>query len=86
MNWLHTILILGTAFLLVFIEATFNSVRAFAGVQIDLLPGLIVYTGLSCGPITLAMVSVCGGLWFDSLSANPLGISILPLFLGGFFQ
>ena len=24
-----------------------------------------------------------GGLWFDSLSANPLGVSVLPLFLVG---
>ena len=25
-----------------------------------------------------------GGLWFDSLSANPLGVTILPLFVVGF--
>ena len=25
-----------------------------------------------------------GGMWFDSLSANPLGISILPLFVAGY--
>ena len=24
-----------------------------------------------------------GGLWFDSLSANPLGVSVLPLFVVG---
>jgi hypothetical protein len=28
---------------------------------------------------------VRGGLWIDSLSANPLGISLLPLFLAGLF-
>jgi cell shape-determining protein MreD len=28
-------------------------------------------------------VCFLGGLWFDSLSANPLGISILPLFAVG---
>ena len=27
---------------------------------------------------------VSGGLWFDSLSANPLGITILPLLAIGF--
>jgi cell shape-determining protein MreD len=27
---------------------------------------------------------VFGGLWFDTLSANPLGVSILPLMLVGF--
>jgi rod shape-determining protein MreD len=31
---------------------------------------------------TLAIVA---GLWLDALSANPLGASILPLFLVGFF-
>ena len=34
--------------------------------------GLIVFFG------------VVGGLWFDALSANPLGVSILPLFAVGF--
>ena len=28
-------------------------------------------------------LAVCGGLWFDALSANPLGITIFPLFLIG---
>ncbi len=28
-------------------------------------------------------VAVFGGLWFDALSANPLGVSIIPLFLPG---
>lgn len=31
----------------------------------------------------MSCVTVCGGLWLDSLSANPLGISVLPLFLVG---
>jgi cell shape-determining protein MreD len=29
------------------------------------------------------VLAVSGGLWFDSLSANPLGITVLPLFLSG---
>jgi cell shape-determining protein MreD len=31
----------------------------------------------------MTLVAVLGGLLFDSLSANPLGISVLPLFLVG---
>ncbi|MBI3192454.1 MAG: hypothetical protein HYZ36_07300, partial [Pedosphaera parvula] len=31
----------------------------------------------------VTLVSLLGGLWFDSLSANPLGVSVLPLFLVG---
>jgi cell shape-determining protein MreD len=84
MNWVHTILILVIVFLAVFFQCTFNSFRALLGAQIDLLPGLVVYAGLTCGPVTLALLCLMGGLWFDSLSANPLGVSILPLCCIGF--
>ena len=32
----------------------------------------------------LVLLAVLGGMWFDSLSANPLGVSILPLAAAGF--
>ena len=83
MNWLDTILILLVAFLAVFWEAAFQGIRHLLGVQIDLLPPLMVYTSLSAGLTSVLLLSVCGGLWFDSLSANPLGVSILPLLLVG---
>jgi hypothetical protein len=53
------------------------------GVQIDLLPPLMVYAGLRAGLLTVGLVAFCGGLWTDSLSANPLGVSVLPLFAVG---
>jgi cell shape-determining protein MreD len=84
MSWLHTFLVLAVAFLAVFLQATFNGLRNLLGAQIDLLPSLVVYTALSSGLTTLGLVAVCAGLWFDSLSANPLGISVLPLFFIGF--
>ena|SRR5437867_6208457 len=84
MNWLNTILVLTAAFLAVFLEATVNGLRHLLGVQVDLLPSLMVYASLSTGLVTVALLALCGGLWFDSLSANPLGISVLPLFLIGF--
>ena len=84
MNWVQTILVLATAFLAVFLESTVKGVRNLLGVQVDLLPCLVVYASLSTGLITVALLAVCGGLFFDSLSANPLGISVLPLFLIGF--
>lgn len=83
MNALHPILILLVVYLAVFVEASFGGVRHFLGAQIDLLPALIVYTSLSAGLITIILVAVCGGLFFDSLSANPLGVSVLPLLLMG---
>lgn len=79
MNWLHTILILAVAFVAVFFEACFDGFRHVLGVQIDLLPALMVYAGVTNGRLTIALAAVCGGLWFDSLSANPLGVSVLPL-------
>jgi len=84
MSWLQTLLLLGAAFLAVFWEAAFNGLRHLLGAQVDLLPPLMVYAGLNTGITTVVLVALCGGLWFDSLSANPLGVSVLPLFAIGF--
>ena len=81
MNPINSILILLAAFVAVYLEASFNGVRHLFGAQIDLLPPLIVYASLSTDLVTLALLAVLGGLWFDSLSANPLGVSVLPLLL-----
>ena len=78
MNWVATIILLAVAFLAVYFEASFNELRRLIGVQIDLLPSLMVYAGLSHGLGMVALLAVCGGLWFDALSANPLGVSVLP--------
>jgi cell shape-determining protein MreD len=83
MNWLTVFLLLATAYLVVFLQAAFHGVRHLLGAQPDLLPGLMVYAGLHCGLPSLCLLAVCGGVWFDSLSANPLGVSVLPLLLAG---
>jgi rod shape-determining protein MreD len=84
MSAVNTIFILVLAFVAIFIEASCSVPRRWIGVQIDVLPGLMVYASLSSGTITVALLAMLGGLWFDSLSANRLGVSILPLFLVGF--
>jgi rod shape-determining protein MreD len=84
MSTLNSILILLVAFLAVFCESAFNGLRNLLGAQIDLLPALVVYAALSAGLTTITLVAVLGGLFFDSLSANPLGITVVPLFLVGF--
>jgi cell shape-determining protein MreD len=84
MNFFNPILILSFAFLAVFGEATLSAPRNLLGAQIDLLPALMVYAALNADIVTLSVLAVLGGLWFDSFSANPLGVSILPLFLVGF--
>jgi cell shape-determining protein MreD len=83
MNPLNTILVLGAAFVAVFWEAAFGGVRYLLGAQIDLLPPLMVYASLYTGITTVTLLAFCGGLWFDSLSANPLGVTVLPLFTIG---
>jgi cell shape-determining protein MreD len=83
MTALTSILVLLAATLAVFWEAAFQGVRALFGTQLHLLPGLMVYAGLSTGVPTTAMTALVGGLLFDSLSANPLGVTVLPLLLVG---
>ena len=77
-------LIFAAAFLTVFGESTLSGLRGWLGAQVDLLPALMVYTALYASITTVGLLAVFGGMFFDSLSANPLGISILPLFLVGF--
>ncbi len=84
MNWLNTIIILCAAFVAVFLEASCDSFRRLFDAQIDLLPALMVYASLRCEMVGITLLATLGGLWYDTLSANPLGISILPLFLVGF--
>jgi cell shape-determining protein MreD len=84
MSTLNSILILLVAFLAVFCESAFSGVRNLLGAQIDLLPALMVYAALSAGLPTVTLLAALGGLFFDSLSANPLGITVMPLFVTGF--
>ena len=83
MNPFQSILILVAAFLAVFAETALSAPRHLLGAQIDLLPAIMVYAALNTGLPTISLLAIFGGLSFDSLSANPLGISILPLFIVG---
>jgi len=84
MNLFNTILIFAAAFLAVFAEAAFQWPRHLLGAQVDLLPVLMIYAALNTNIPTVSLLAVLGGLSFDALSANPLGVSILPLFAVGF--
>jgi hypothetical protein len=83
MTILNTILVLAAALVAVFIESAWDWPRSWLGAQIDLLPGLMVYVSLSAGLTAITLLAVVGGLGFDSLSRNPLGVSVLPLFAIG---
>lgn len=84
MKLLNSILVLVAAFLAVFGEAVLFGPRHWLGAQVDLLPALMIYAALNTNIIVVSLLAVLGGLGFDSLSANPLGLSILPLFAVGF--
>ncbi|MDB6059878.1 MAG: hypothetical protein JWO95_3722 [Verrucomicrobiales bacterium] len=84
MNYLNTIFILALAYVAVFLEAHVGFVRNIFGAQVDLLPALMVFAALTSDLVTVVLLAILGGLFFDSLSLNSLGVSILPLFLIGF--
>ena len=84
MTPLRPMLVLLAAFLAVFWAAAFPGTSHWLKTEIDLLPALMVYAGLRAGPPLIVLLAVWGGLCFDSLSANPFGVSLLPLFAVGF--
>jgi rod shape-determining protein MreD len=84
MNRLNSTLVLLLAFLAVFCQCAVAGPRHLLRAQIDLLPALMVLASLRLGVATVAALAILGGLWFDSLSANPLGVTVLPLFVTGF--
>lgn len=83
MRQLNILLLLVVTYLIVWAEATFNELRHLLGAQLDLLPSLMVYTALRSNLAGVVSVAVFGGLLQDSVSANPLGVTLLPLFLVG---
>jgi hypothetical protein len=83
MNALNFSLLLAVAFLAVFLQSAVTALRNGLGAQVDLLPALVAYAAMTGNVTIIATLAVCGGLWFDSLSANPLGLSVVPLFALG---
>jgi len=84
MGRFRTISVLCAVFVGVFLQARCGFTRHLLGAQLELLPPLMVYASLTGQPGLIALVAVWGGLCLDALSVNPLGISILPLFIVGF--
>jgi len=84
MNAVNTIALFITAYLAVFLSGVWDLPRRFVGAQLDLLPALMVYAGLNASLPVLSILAVFGGLLFDSLSGNPLGVSVVSLFAVGY--
>ena len=84
MNWLNLTIILVAGWLIAFCQVALPGLSRLIGAQIDLLPALMVYASLTCGLPGVLFLACIGGLGFDVLSANPLGVSIASLFVVGF--
>ncbi|HOK77278.1 MAG TPA: hypothetical protein PLW35_06095 [Verrucomicrobiota bacterium] len=74
-----TFLLLLTAFVGVFLQAAWDFPRNLLGVPLNLLPPLMVFAAFRTGVTTISLLAGLGGLFTDALSANPLGVSMLPL-------
>ena len=84
MNGVNLIGVVVLAYLAIFFQSASGSLRNLIGAQFELLPSLMVCTSLVADLPAVALLAVLGGCGLDSLSANPLGVSVLPLFATGF--
>jgi hypothetical protein len=83
MNTARLLVLLTLAYLAVFFQAAWDAPQRWLGGPISLLPPLMVCAALRLGLTAVTVLALCGGLGVDALSANPLGSSLLPLFLAG---
>jgi cell shape-determining protein MreD len=83
MRAIHPALLLLATYLAVYLECRITWVRDLIGVQPDFLPALVVYASLTSNLATVTLLAFCGGLWFDSLSLNPTGVTVFPLLVTG---
>lgn len=83
MNIFQPIVILIAAVVFVFLQSASPGPLRWFGTPVNLLPALMVCTSLRCGMGMVVTVAVVAGLGFDSLSMNPLGVSVAPLFCVG---
>ena len=86
MNAFNSFLLVLVAFLVVFAEAATDWPQPWLGTRLDFLPVVLVYAALRSQAGGLALVIAIGGLGFDALSANPLGVSLIPLAGVGFLM
>jgi cell shape-determining protein MreD len=82
-NGFGILCVMVAAYAMVFFQITFDGLTRLVGVQIDLLPGLMVYCGLVASVPVICLAALWSGLCFDALSQNLLGTSVLPLLITG---
>ena len=83
LNGAAYLLLLVAAWLLAFLPCAMDWPQRWLGAQASLLPPLMVYAALGCGPGWMTVLALAGGLLADALSCNPPGTTSVPLLLIG---
>lgn len=83
MNRVPITLLFMAAWLAVFCQTQFPIVGQTLGIPLDIRPALIVYTALTHGMPTMLGIVLVSSLGTDALSANPIGVSLIPCLLTG---
>lgn len=78
-------LFVALALMAVFVTAAWDLPRRWLGAPLSLLPPVLVCAALQETDGSWRWVAVIGGLARDTLSVDPLGASILPVYLAGWF-
>lgn len=84
MNWITPLLLFVVTWLAVFASTQFAPLAGWLGTPLSFVPAVIVYAALTNHLLLTTTLAVAAGLGLDSLSANRLGVSVLPMFLAGF--
>ncbi len=71
------------SYVAVFAAARYQGARSLLGAQFDFLPGLVVVGAMLHGLSAVFVVAIVGGCLFDSISANPLGVTTFSLGIVG---
>ena len=69
------------AMALAYLQSRWSVMEGLWRAQVDLLPVFAAYAALHGGLGAIIGVALIGGAWLDVLSANPIGTSLLSLFL-----
>ena len=80
MKTFYAIGLLVIALLALYLANTLDWHQHITGTRIDPLPALMVCAALRAPVHALMLLAVFGSLWQTSLSADPPGISMIPLF------
>lgn len=78
-HWFSVLTFFIVAYLAIYAESSFDWWRRFTGVQIHLLPGMMVYAAISFNVGVVISSAAILGLMFDAVSMNPPGTTSIAL-------